>query len=90
MLEDMGGSGAIMEKRAERCKTDYEAMIKRVTEKLEKTLNFQNALFDYVGFGSSRVRNKLAELLGELVSEARILQGSIDELIKQQEKDSRE
>ena len=88
MLEDMGGSGAIMEKRAERCKTDYEAMIKRVTEKLEKTLNFQNALFDYVG--SSRVRNKLAELLGELVSEARILQGSIDELIKQQEKDSRE
>ena len=85
MLEDTEPRGYAIEKTAERCKPDYEKMITTNKEKLRLNTNFQVAIFEYVG--DKKLRNKMAELLGELVSEARVLKNSTDRLIEQQAND---
>ena len=71
--------------RMERCKPDYESMITKNKERARLNANFQEAIFEYVG--DKKLRNKMAELLGELVSEARVLKNSTDRLIEQQAND---
>ena len=58
-------------------------MIKSANTQLDLNLNFQNALFEYTNYDS--VRDKLAELLGELVSKEKQLSRRIDQLIKEEE-----
>ena len=53
--------------RAERCRPDYETMIKRLREKMSKSVNFRDAALAY--FEGKRARDKMAELIGELVTE---------------------
>ena len=65
------------------CKPDYENMIKRAKEKLIKTDNFLTAIFDY--HGNVHVRNKIAELVGELYSQKIEIESSIERMIKEQE-----
>ena len=67
------------------CKPDFEQMILSVSGDLEKNLRFQDAIFGYVG--NVRLDGKMAELVGELVSESRQIKSRIDNLIKQQEKE---
>ena len=81
MLED--SYAPVGEKRAERCKPDYEKMITKNKEKLRLNTDFQEAIFAYTG--NTRLRNKMAELIGELVTEERMLQKNIQQLIKNQE-----
>jgi len=50
-------------------------------------VNLKVALFDYIG-NSHQVRDKLAEMIGELVWEERTLINRIDGLIEDQEKDN--
>ena len=72
--------------KAERCKPDYEAIIKRTTERLGKVVNLKSALFDYLG--TRRVRKELAEMVGELVMEERELTDTINNAIADQEASS--
>lgn len=81
MLENYQSGDA---KTVEQCKPDYEKMINQATEKLDKNRALQAAIFNYVGYVS--LRDKMAELLGELVSRERLLQRTIDNLIKDQQK----
>ena len=76
--EQHGGS-------AKECKPDFEKMILSASDNLEKNLRFQDAIFGYVG--NVRLDGKMAELVGELVSESRQIKSRIDNLIKQQEKE---
>ena len=70
-------------KMPERCKPDYESIIKNLRTKLSNNLALENAVWGYVG--ESRLRDKMAEMMGELISEQRKLQRDIDILIKEQE-----
>ena len=85
MLSDInGGCGEIeMAKKPQRCKPDFEGMIASARKRLLKTVSLKDALFDYIG--SSRVRDKLAEMVGELVWEERQINARIEELINEQE-----
>ena len=78
MLESMEPEG----KTADICKPDYEKQIRDLKERLGKVLNLKDALFDYVGIG--RTYGKLAEMIGELVSEQRFIENRIVRLIEQQ------
>lgn len=80
MLYDHGSQS---ESLARNCRPDYESMIKRSKEQLVKTNNFLAAIFDYVG--NTMVRDKMAELVGELYSTKVSLEASIDAMIKEQE-----
>lgn len=82
MLENIE-SGCLGQKIPERCKPDYEAMIKTNQERQRINNNLQEAVFEYAG--KSRLRGKMAELIGELVSEDRILKANTNDLIRQQE-----
>ena len=69
----------------EKCKPDYEKQILNAKKRLSQNQNFQDAIFDYTG--NVRLWDKMAELVGELVSEARQLKISIEHMIKAQEKE---
>ena len=73
-------------KAVQECKPDYEVQIKACNNELTKNQNFQTAIFDYVG--NVRLRDKMAELVGELVSEERLIRVRKGELISQQERES--
>ena len=83
MLDDMEAAGEIRAAKKERCKPDFEAMIKSAKESLSKNEHLYEAIFNYVG--NSRVRGKLAELVGELASGARQLKARIEQLMKEEE-----
>lgn len=68
-----------------KCKPDYESMIKKCTEKRDRYKKFKEAMFEFIG--RDYVREKMAELLGELVSHERRYNAEIEELIKRQEED---
>jgi len=71
--------------KMERCKPDYEAIIKKAKDKIEKTSNLKEALFAYLG--TRHVKSQLAEMIGELVMEEREFRSIIEENIKRQEED---
>jgi len=86
MLEDSEQSPMGMsEKRAERCKPDYETMIASLRIRREKTSRFKVAALEY--FEGKRARGKMAELIGELVTECNMFDGEINKLLKAQEND---
>lgn len=70
---------------AQKCKPDYEGMIKRIKERLGRAVNFRDAALLY--FEGRTATNKMAELIGELVTECNSLQREHDDLIESQEKD---
>ena len=70
---------------AKECKPDFEQLILSARNSLGKNQNFQDAIFLYLG--DIRLNGKMAELLGELVSESRQIKSRIDNLIKHQEKE---
>ena len=72
----------------QKCKPNYEHMIKVANAKLTKNVGLREAIFAYAG--NVRLRKKMAELVGELYSEQRQLEVKISDLIKEQEKDSGE
>ena len=65
------------------CKPDYEQMIIAAKKAREKTAAFIEAIFAYTGERS--LRDKMAELVGELVSEERQMAERIEKLIRQHE-----
>jgi len=69
----------------EKCKPDYEKQILNLRIRLTKNHNFQEAIFNYVG--NIRLRDKMAELVGELVSESRQIESNIEQIMKAQEKE---
>lgn len=82
MLEDnYPQTGASIEK----CKPDYEKQILNAKKRLSQNQNFQNAIFDYTA--NVKLRDKMAELIGELVSESRQLKINIEHMIKAQEEE---
>jgi len=86
MLEDQGYENvAIGKKSAERCKPDYETMIRRIKERLDRSINFRDAALLY--FEGRKARDKMAELIGELVTDCNQLQREHDNLIQAQETD---
>lgn len=74
------------EKKAERCRPDYEAQIRNMNDKLSKNKALFAALMEYLA--GKRVKGSLAEMIGELVSEERQLSIAITHAIAQQETDS--
>jgi len=71
--------------RAEKCKPDYEGMIKRISETRAKTDAFRDAALVY--FEGRNANGKMAELIGELVTKCNSLQREHDNLIQSQEND---
>lgn len=88
MLENAsyGPSDTIGETRAERCRPDYEKMIKRIREKLDKSVAFRDAALFY--FQGRIAKDGMAELIGELVTECNSLEQEHDALIQAQEVDA--
>jgi hypothetical protein len=70
-------------KSGQRCKPDYEAMIKRARIQLARATVFRDAALYY--FEGSTVRGPMAELIGELVMTCRVHEKTINELIVRQE-----
>jgi len=85
MLEDSsyGESEVKQIRRPEKCQPDYEDMIKRLKEKMARSFAFRDSAFAY--FEGRTVKNKMAELIGELVTESNSLQREYDALIEAQE-----
>ncbi|MBU0977285.1 MAG: hypothetical protein KKD18_02620 [Nanoarchaeota archaeon] len=83
---DYGGDSPKSAVKAEKCKPDYEGMIKRIKERLGRAVNFRDAALTY--FEGSTAKNKMAELIGELVTECNSLQRDLDILIQAQEEDA--
>ena len=83
MLHENTDYGGDSSKTMERCRPDYEAIIKRAKEKLHQVVALKSALFDYLG--NRRVKKELAEMIGELVMEERELTVAIDNAIREQE-----
>lgn len=71
--------------KSERCRPDYEAQIKTLTDKHTKNQRLLEALLDYIG--GQRVRDKLAEMIGELVCEGRNLSKTIEQVLAAWEAD---
>ena len=85
MLSENDPIGTGMTARKEQCKPDYEAMIANLQKKFDKHNHFKEAALKF--FEGRRARGKIAELIGELVTECNMLAGNINLLIKQQEND---
>ena len=66
---------------------EYDKMINQANEKLDKIVTFQEAIFNCTG--PRKLRDQLAELVGQLVSEERSIRSNIDEWIKLQDEDSK-
>lgn len=78
-------------KQAERCRPDYETMIKSAKDRLEKNTVLRAALYDYLsdkGFLLHQRDNTLSTMIGELELEAKTLQLNIQKLIEEQENNS--
>jgi len=86
MLPENDYLGSQAEVPLEKCKPDYEQMIAWLRVKLERKLKLKNALLEYY-VGQTAV-DKMAELIGELVTSANCLQYDIDKLVEQQEKET--
>lgn len=88
MLDDniSGGAGQSL-KMTERCKPDYEEMILRLRERTIATGDFRNAALAY--HKGKTARDKMAELIGELVTKHAQLALELESLINQQEEDTR-
>ena len=69
----------------EKCKPDYEAMIKRANLKLARSSAFRDAALAYLE--GQTAKDKMAELIGELVTECNVYQKTVNELIVRQEND---
>ena len=78
--------GMDLKSSTQRCVPDYEAIIKRTNDKLDKVVELKTALFDYLG--KRRVKKELAEMIGELVMEERELADIIKRTISEQEASS--
>ena len=85
MLEDYENYVTSMQPKVEKCRPDYEAMIKRLKKRLDRSIKFRDAALDF--FEGRRARDKMAELIGELVMECNYLQREYDALIQSQEND---
>ena len=72
--------------RAEKCQPDYEGMIIRAKDKLGRSTAFRDAALMYLE--GRTARNKMAELIGEIVTECNSLQIELDSLIQDQEKNN--
>ena len=83
MLHDSGSEREMTLGKAERCEPDYEGMVKQTNKQLKKTSVFMNAALAY--FTGKTARNKMAELIGELVTEHNMLSRERDGLIVRQE-----
>ena len=70
----------------EKCQPDYESMIKRIKTKLDRSQEFRDAALMY--FEGRTAKNKMAELIGEIVTECNSLQIELDSLIQEQEKNN--
>ena len=70
-------------KSVERCKPDYEAMLKRARVSLARATDFRDAALSY--FDGVTVRGPMAELIGELVMTCRMHEKTINDLIVRQE-----
>jgi len=73
-------------KQPQQCKRDYETEIKREREQLAKITNLIDAIWDFVGHG--QLRDKMAELIGELISWQRLSAHTIEILIGEQEREN--
>ena len=79
MLEDSGCEGEAIMKRTERCVPDYESMIIGADKELNKAVAFRDAAINY--HEGRKARNKMAELIGELVTDCRRIEKRRDEYI---------
>ena len=85
MLENNYVGGLDYDKTAksvERCKPNYEEMIKRARVGLARATDFRDAALSY--FDGVTVRGPMAELIGELVMTCRTHEKTINELIVRQ------
>ena len=83
MLNDSEGQLEIAMGKAERCEPDYEGVVERINKRIAKTAAFRDSALEY--FDGKRARGKMAELIGELVTEHRQLSRERSLVIEQQE-----
>ena len=69
------------------CKRDYEKLIGLAREELRKNQGLQDAIFEY--FGNQRLFDRVAEMVGELVSESRNLKSVIKSYMIEYEKEQK-
>jgi len=86
MLNDSDCAGETSLKMAERCKPDYETMILRLKEKVTTTGAFLEAALAY--HKGTTARDKMAELIGELVTKHAAQSFELEKLMKLQEKEA--
>lgn len=67
------------------CKPDYESLIKSAQHHLAKHKELLDAIFDFNDYNT--VQGKMAELVGEIYSNAVSIEARISRLIAEQEKD---
>ena len=83
MLHDSEESMDRSAKVAERCEPDYEGMVERINKRIGKTALFKDSALAY--FDGKRARGKMAELIGELITEHRQLSQERHDPIARQE-----
>lgn len=86
MLRDMNapqGIGETAMMKREVCQPDYESLVSGVKDQIAKCNNLKNALLNYVG--KQHVSGRVAEMIGELVTEERQLNARLDAYIAEQE-----
>jgi len=79
---DYQGDSAKMSALLGECKPDYEAMIKRVNEKIVKAAAFKRAIFDFLE--DRRIPDALVVVVGELDFEIYGQGKTIEHLIERQ------
>ena len=84
MLENNNPGSVQTMKSAERCEPDYERMIVNLKGRLQKSTDFKDAALAY--FEGQNARNKMAELIGELVTECAQMERELESLIDDQAK----
>ncbi len=87
MLEH-GGESEVEMVKSERCTPDYESMIIAADKELRKVIAFRDAALNY--FEGRQARNKMAELIGELVTDCRRIEKRRDEYLALQTKEGGE
>jgi len=88
MLESSPKDFSLSEAKAERCTPDFESIIKSANRSLVKSERFRDAALEY--FDGRRARDKMAELIGELVTECKLLENQLTILLAAQEKEGGE
>lgn len=84
LLGDYSRSDGDM-KMAERCQPNYETMIARSSERLDRELKMRDALLEYLR--GKTADGKMAELVGEIVTRCNSFQCELDSLVERQETD---